>query len=404
MPRELAASMRGQVLVAVVVVAMLATAGCAQMIPGEGDGEGERSLSVLISDQQNAIGEFERLTITVEVVAVHRADADEGSGWTEQSVDGVTVDLTQLTGSKAVRIADVTLEYGSYDAVAVDVSSVEGTLTDGSEADVELASDRLRIDREFAVGESVGGSYVFDVGVRQADGSGGYVLEPVVSESGAGVGFEENPDARLDGDGSQDTDDGPGAETPDSTDATPDETDAPGETEAPGETDAPGTDAPGETDAGTPAGTTSTPGNPTLGDLDISVDGDVVAGSQVRIVVRDDGSPVGGATVVVNGDVVGQTTDSGTRIVRVPESASEFEVVVYKGDAEGKRTYPVERGDSDDGDDSNDDSETAEPTETPPPDDPETAEPTETATPTPEPTEASTPTATATNALAATPL
>ena len=254
MPREPGVNMRGQVLVAVAVAAMLATAGCTAVVPGGDDAEGERSLAVYLSDQQNAIGEFERLTITVEAVAVRRADdaatGSDGSGWTEQSVDGVTVDLTQLTGSKAVKLGEVSLAYGSYDAVAIRVSSVEGTLKNGEEATVKLPSDTLRIEREFVVDENVGSSYVFDVGVTTAGGSGEYVVEPVVSESGAGVAYDENPAARLDGE--QGTDGEPTVDT-----ATPTD-----DAETPGGTDTPAT--PTATDAGTPAETPS----PTVDDGD----------------------------------------------------------------------------------------------------------------------------------------
>lgn len=216
--------MNQQAIVAVVVAAMLATAGCAsQVTPGGENGGNGASVSVYISDEPNAIGDFEHLNVTVSKVGVHRVDdpdteADE-SGWVEKDVGNVTVDLTQLTGTKAVKLTDVGLENGTYDKVFIHVSAVNGTLEDGSQPDVKLPSEKLHVNGEFTVGDGESADFVFDVGVHEAGGSGKYVVKPVVSESGPDKEIEENPAARQDsGDGAENEqagDDGTDADSDD---------------------------------------------------------------------------------------------------------------------------------------------------------------------------------------------
>jgi hypothetical protein len=333
--------MRRQVLVAVVLAAMLVSAGCvSQVLPG-GVGDGERSMAFYISDQQNAIDRFEQLHVTVSEVAVHRKDdpntnADE-SGWTRQSVDDVTVDLTQLTGAKAVKLADLTVAYGSYDKVSLTVSNVEGTLKNGKQATVKLPSETLTINGEFSVGESVGGSYVFDVGVQQAGGSGQFVIKPVVGASGADVAVRENPAAQKGVSGS------PEPTTTGTDEAVPTTT----ATEGP----ATATSTPATTSTETPAATaTSTPdatatATPEAGDkVTISVLGEIAPGEAILVTVKRGDTPVPNFRVVVNGERAGLTDSDGERVVTVPEGAEKLVIEVSRGDESAKRTFEVEDG------------------------------------------------------------
>jgi hypothetical protein len=149
-------------------------------------------LTVYISDQQNAIDRFEHLNATVTKVGIHRANAtgnatDDGAGWMEYDVDNVTVDLTQLQGSKATRLTQFDVPSGTYTKVFVHVSDVHGTLKDGESTTVKLPSDRLQLTRNFRVGAGDDVDFVFDVSVVEAGRSGKFVLKPVVSESGPGT-------------------------------------------------------------------------------------------------------------------------------------------------------------------------------------------------------------------------
>jgi hypothetical protein len=182
-----------------------------------------------VSDQQNAIDDFEHLNVTITEIGLERADAEgdaadeeadqaetnetdsddtegersdateeeqddskaERTGWETYEVDNVTVDLTTLQGANATRIADLAVNSGNYTTVFVHVSEVEGTLTDGTETTVKLPSERLKLNKPFELAPNASVDFVYDVTVRKAGKSGKYVLQPVVGESGPDVEIRE---------------------------------------------------------------------------------------------------------------------------------------------------------------------------------------------------------------------
>lgn len=246
-------------LTAVALVAAVVLAGCSAGIDGSAAGGADQpgtdvststetgTLDFYVSDQPTAIGDFERLAVTVTEVGVHRAGAgddpdDEGdespptattesnsttadgnstnsttttnatttrtatpdstaspeagnesdgdAGWISHAVDDATVDLTELQGDNATKIANVSLPAGEYNGVYVAVSNVTGVLTTGETVDVKLPSGRLRLHEGFALGANDTTSFVFDIAVHET-GNGRYVLRPVVGQSGPDVPIRE---------------------------------------------------------------------------------------------------------------------------------------------------------------------------------------------------------------------
>lgn len=175
------------------------------------------TLALYVSDQPSAIGDFQRLDVTVTAVGVHRATAggatpagtdtvpnatstvpanrtaasedETGStaGWVVVPVANRTVDLTRLQGENATRVTNATLPAGAYNGVYLDVSNVTGVLAGGSTIPVRLPGDRLRLTKGFALGANQRASFVFDIAVHAAGGSGKYVLRPVIGQSGTDV-------------------------------------------------------------------------------------------------------------------------------------------------------------------------------------------------------------------------
>lgn len=228
------------VLVAAVVVSVL-LAGCGSAVDGGATtgpstdgtpsadgtpGTTEGTLAFYVSDHPAAIDEFDRLTVTVTAVGVHAAAAPDAenstpsgtttpngtetprmngtvsveatdttsenasagaAGWITLTVDNKTVDLTELQGANASRITNATLPAGRYNAVYLQVSNVTGVLTSGETVDVKLPSQRLRLNLGFTIGANRTTSFVFDVAVHRAGGSGKYVLRPVIGQSGPDV-------------------------------------------------------------------------------------------------------------------------------------------------------------------------------------------------------------------------
>ncbi|MFD1568908.1 DUF4382 domain-containing protein, partial [Halolamina litorea] len=149
--------MERKAIVTALVVAMVAIAGCGGSVSPGGDDAGEGTVNMYISDQPSAIDDFEHLNVTVTSIAAHRVDDNgtEGneSGWVEQDIDNVTVDLTELQGANASELGAIPAPNGTYDKTFIHVDDdIEGVLTDGSTTDVMLPSSKLHINENFTVG------------------------------------------------------------------------------------------------------------------------------------------------------------------------------------------------------------------------------------------------------------
>ncbi len=156
----------------------------------------EANFRLLISDDVNAIGDFQSLMVTISSVGVHKAG--EVGGWleflpaTEAATEGL--DLAPLQGDNAQEIWSGTLPDGKYTMVFVYVSAINGTLNNGESTDVKLPSEKLHINTHFNIpGDSLV-NFVFDLSVVAAGSQQSgikYILKPVVSQSGPNQEFIE---------------------------------------------------------------------------------------------------------------------------------------------------------------------------------------------------------------------
>jgi hypothetical protein len=219
-------------------------AGCPGGAPGGAAGatdgaattdDGAGTVTLYVSDQPGAMGDFEHLNVTIDRVAYHRANAsdadaeedeaedaeeeeaeaedgdadanvtsteaeeasesddepEEREGWETYDINETTVDLTELQGENATVVGQQRLPNGTYDKVFLYVSEVDGTLDDGSSTKVKLPSGKLQLEKQFTVGNNESVDFVFDATVVKAGKSGKYILTPVVSESGTDVPIKE---------------------------------------------------------------------------------------------------------------------------------------------------------------------------------------------------------------------
>lgn len=287
-------------LTAVLAATMLLLAGCtgAPLLGGSDESaeQATGSIDFYVSDERNAIDEFEHLNVTITEVGLHRAGADgenatatpanetdanetEDGEWVTRDVNDTTVDLTELQGTNATLLAQFNVSNGTYDKVFIHVSEVEGVLKSGNSTDVKLPSDKLHVNTAFTVEANESVNFVYDVTVVKAGQSGKYVIKPVVSETG---------------------------------------------------TDVPITEVEHE------------------GSLSARFLGSVERGGTATVKVTSDGEPVSGATVRVDGETY-RTAGDGTVAFDVPENTEELEVVVeYQGTTvELKRTFPDADGERD---------------------------------------------------------
>jgi len=238
----------------------------------------EANFRLLISDDVNAIGDFESLMVTISSVEVHKAG--EVGEWFELSPATEELDLVSLQGDNAQEIWSGDLPDGEYTKVFAYVSAVNGILNGGVPAEVKLPSEKLHINTHFSIPEDSPVNFVFDISVV-ATGSGQngvkYILKPVVSQSGPNQNFTEvNPPE--------------------------------GETERERERER----------------------------LGLELEGNIAIGELVTLLVTFEGEPVALAEVVVNGEEIGNTTDDGTISFTIPEDADELEIEVKLGELEGE--------------------------------------------------------------------
>jgi len=151
----------------------------------------------LISDEVNAIGDFDSLLVTITEIGVHKVGG-ESSGWLDlplTDLDPRDVELTNLVGDPAVVIWSGTIPVGQYTKVFIHVDTITNVLKVGGTADVMLPSDKLQISKPFVVTEDNDENnlvnFVYDVTVKKAGGSGKYLILPQIGKSGADQPFAE---------------------------------------------------------------------------------------------------------------------------------------------------------------------------------------------------------------------
>ncbi|MFC7044227.1 DUF4382 domain-containing protein [Halobacteriaceae archaeon GCM10025711] len=341
-------------IAAVALAALVVLAGCTGGVPGgpttddgqstTADGQAATgTLNFYVSDEKNAIDQFEHLNVTITQVGLKKASAGDGASttatteenatttdnesttnattedeeaeteeadgedddvtWVTHDVNNTTVDLTELQGENASMLATFDVESATYEGAFVYVSEVNGTLVDGEHVNVKLPSGKLKINKQFAVGADAETDFVFDVTVVEAGNSGKYNLQPVVTESGTDVPIrdvDEQDDDEAKNEGKSD-----------------DKGDNDDKGEKSDKRDENGQQAPDSA-------------------LNVSVNGTVAPGENVTVTVTRNGSAVADAAVTLDGDDVGTTAADGTITVAVPDDADRFELTVTAGDDEAE--------------------------------------------------------------------
>lgn len=152
----------------------------------------EVNFRFLISDDVNAIADFQNLYVTISSIGFQRGG--ESGNWLEFTPDITEVDLKPLVGSNALEIWSGNLTPGEYTKAFIYVSEVSGNLSEtlgGETANVKLPSGKLHISKPFVVSENAVTSFVYDITVVQAGKSGKYILKPQIAQSGADQKFSE---------------------------------------------------------------------------------------------------------------------------------------------------------------------------------------------------------------------
>ena len=192
-PRVLRQSRAWVAVAAVLLVALISYFGLRPMLfpaePGPQPSP-EGNFVFLISDDVNAIGDFQSLNISITKIGLQLVG--EGGQWIELNPEVKVVDLTLLPGDKAQEIWRGNVPEGQYTNVFIHVSDVSGVLkATGKSVSVKLPSEKLQISKPFEVTTNSIVSFVYDVTIVEAGKSGQYILKPQVGQSGADQRFEK---------------------------------------------------------------------------------------------------------------------------------------------------------------------------------------------------------------------
>ena len=147
----------------------------------------EGNFVFLMSDDVNAIGDFDSLNVSVSKVGLLLGG--ESGQWVEFETEVKEVDLTLLQGDKTQEIWRGNVPEGQYTRVFIYVTDVRGVLKEtGQTVEVKLPSQKLHISKSFQVTADTVTSFTYDLTVI-ATGSPQsgikYILKPQVDQSGA---------------------------------------------------------------------------------------------------------------------------------------------------------------------------------------------------------------------------
>ncbi|HEY82347.1 MAG TPA: DUF4382 domain-containing protein [Dehalococcoidia bacterium] len=187
-----------RVLAAVTAILVLALMGFGlrwMLAPEVAPVLAQANFRLLLSDQENAIGDFESLEVTITGIGMLRAG--ESGGWEKIELEeSVVRDLTRLQGLNAQEIWGGIIPEGQYTQIFIYIEDAIGTLKSGETVDVVIPSGNLQISKPFVVGagESVV-NFVYDVTVVSAGNQ--YILLPQIDQSGPEQEFYEVGEGEL---------------------------------------------------------------------------------------------------------------------------------------------------------------------------------------------------------------
>ncbi|MFW5911362.1 MAG: DUF4382 domain-containing protein [Halolamina sp.] len=170
------------------------------------------TLATRVKDAPGDISDFESCVVTIEGFWVKEGEGSD----TEESTDGTETveqqdeedvdqsdertyyeydepqgaDLVQLQDGNSALVDERELETGTYAYLQLDVSGVDATLDDGSDADVGTPGEApLQFKESFEIRENTRTTFTADFTPVKRGQTGSYLLQPVAS--GTEVSYEE---------------------------------------------------------------------------------------------------------------------------------------------------------------------------------------------------------------------
>jgi hypothetical protein len=146
----------------------------------------EGNFVLLISDEVNAIEDFENLNVSITKVGLLLSG--DSAEWVEFEPETTVVDLTTVKGDKTQQIWRGNIPEGEYAKIIIHVDYVKGVLkATGETVEVKLPSNKLQISKPFQITSGTVTSFTYDLTVistgNQPSGIK-YILKPQIGESG----------------------------------------------------------------------------------------------------------------------------------------------------------------------------------------------------------------------------
>ncbi|MEE9583433.1 MAG: DUF4382 domain-containing protein [Dehalococcoidales bacterium] len=156
------------------------------LYPTELVADPEGNFVFLISDDVNAIADFDSVSVSIAKIALILSDSGQQVEFEPEIKE---VDLTLLQGDKAQEIWRGDVPAGDYAKVVIWVSDVRGVLKEtGQLVEIKLPSQKLQISKPFRVTADSVTSFIYDltvVATGNAQSGIKYILKPQVDQSGA---------------------------------------------------------------------------------------------------------------------------------------------------------------------------------------------------------------------------
>ena len=149
----------------------------------------EGNFILLISDDVNAIDDFESVTISITRVGIRSSDNGK---WIEFKPEINDVNLTTVKGDKTQQIWRGDMPAGEYSKIFIYVDDIQGVLKEDiretdEPVEIKLPSNKLQISKSFQISEDEITSFVYDLTVIATGNEQSgirYILKPQTDESG----------------------------------------------------------------------------------------------------------------------------------------------------------------------------------------------------------------------------
>ncbi|MFQ5851028.1 MAG: DUF4382 domain-containing protein [Candidatus Binatia bacterium] len=107
-----------------ILVVGIAVVGLSPLLLASAQG----NLEVRLKDHREAIGDFLRLDVSLDMVRIHPKAAPRKQGWLTLKPVREKIDLTKYTERHSASIFDGKVSIGSYDAIDLKLKEIEGIL------------------------------------------------------------------------------------------------------------------------------------------------------------------------------------------------------------------------------------------------------------------------------------